>query len=101
VAATTEQGALVPGTRLPEQHVRARNLFRDAANRIHDDAVKYNEIALRVMKKHEVRIDDLHAFCEQPSVKEKQLPENVHFTDAGYAALGEEVAKQIEAALAK
>jgi len=39
VAATTEQGALVPGTRLPEQHVRARNLFRDAANRIHDDAV--------------------------------------------------------------
>ena len=69
--------------------------------RIHDDAVKYNEIALRVMKKHEVRIDDLHAFCEQPSVKEKQLPENVHFTDAGYAALGEEVAKQIEAALAK
>ena len=39
VAATTERGALAPGTQLPEQHVRARNLFRDAANRIHDDAV--------------------------------------------------------------
>src|SRR6185436_1660883 len=39
VAATTERGALAPGTRLPEQRVRARNLFRDAANRIHDDAV--------------------------------------------------------------
>jgi acyl dehydratase len=39
VATTTERGELAPGTRLPEQRVRARNLFRDAANRIHDDAV--------------------------------------------------------------
>jgi acyl-CoA thioesterase-1 len=69
--------------------------------RVQDDAVKYNEIALRVMKKHDVRIDDLHALCEQPGVKEKQLPANVHFTKEGYAALGEEVAKQIEAALGK
>ena len=30
--------ALEPGTPLPERGVRARNLFRDAANRIHDDA---------------------------------------------------------------
>ena len=30
---------LVPGAALPERGVRARNLFRDAANRIHDDAV--------------------------------------------------------------
>ena len=37
--ATTEPHDLAPGTRLPEQRVRARNLFRDAANRIHDDAV--------------------------------------------------------------
>ena len=28
-----------PGTLLPERRVRARNLFRDAANRIHDDVV--------------------------------------------------------------
>ena len=27
-----------PGTLLPERRVRARNLYRDAANRIHDDA---------------------------------------------------------------
>jgi acyl-CoA thioesterase-1 len=69
--------------------------------RVHDDAVKYNEIALRVMKKHDVRIDDLHALCEQPGMKEKQLPANVHFTEPGYAALGEEVAKQIEGAIGK
>jgi acyl dehydratase len=29
---------LVPGSTLPERAVHARNLFRDAANRIHDDA---------------------------------------------------------------
>ena len=65
--------------------------------RVHDDAVKYNEIARRVMKKHDVRINDLHAFC-LPRLKEIQLPANVHFTQAGYAALAEEVAKQIEVA---
>lgn len=30
---------IAPGVTLPVRHVRARNLFRDAANRIHDDAV--------------------------------------------------------------
>jgi acyl dehydratase len=30
---------LVPGVALPDYHVRARNLFRDHPNRIHDDAV--------------------------------------------------------------
>jgi acyl-CoA thioesterase-1 len=65
--------------------------------RVHDDAVKYNDIARRVMKKHGVRINDLHAFC-LPRLKEIQLPANVHFTQAGYAALAEEVAKQIEVA---
>lgn len=66
--------------------------------RVHDDAAKYNDIARRVMKKHDVRIDDLHAFC-LPRLKEIQLPANVHFTKAGYAALGEEVAKQVGVAL--
>lgn len=35
----TTPNATEPGTLLPERRVRARNLFRDAANRIHDDAV--------------------------------------------------------------
>ncbi len=65
--------------------------------RVHDDAVKYNEIARRVMKKHDVRINDLHAFC-LPRLKEIQLPANVHFTKAGSAVLAEEVVKQIEMA---
>jgi acyl dehydratase len=39
VATATAARNLPTGTRLPETQVRARNLFRDAANRIHDDAV--------------------------------------------------------------
>jgi acyl dehydratase len=36
---TTDRRGLPPGTPLPEHRIRVRNLFRDAANRIHDDAV--------------------------------------------------------------
>ena len=66
--------------------------------RVHDDAIKYNQSALRVMSRHGARINDLHAFC-LPRLKEIQRPADVHFTAAGYDALAEEVAKQIEAAL--
>ena len=38
VAGETVPHELAPGATLPERSVRARNLFRDAANRIHDDA---------------------------------------------------------------
>jgi acyl-CoA thioesterase-1 len=65
---------------------------------VHDDAIKYNQTALRVLSRHGVRINDLHAFC-LPRLKEIQRPGDVHFTPAGYDALAEEVAKQIEAAL--
>lgn len=68
--------------------------------RVHDDAIKYNEAALRVMRRHDVRVNDLHAFCI-PRVKEIQRRADVHFTPAGYDVLADEVAKQIEAALAK
>jgi acyl dehydratase len=39
VATTTERRDLARGTRLTDERIHARNLFRDAANRIHDDAV--------------------------------------------------------------
>jgi lysophospholipase L1-like esterase len=68
--------------------------------RVSDDSIKYNDAARRVMERHGVRIDDLHAFCV-PRLAEIQRPANVHFTPAGSAALAEEVAKQVEAALPK
>lgn len=62
--------------------------------RVADDAVKYNAVAVRVMKEQGVAINDLHAFVG-PRLAELQRPANVHFTDAGSARLADEVVAAI------
>jgi acyl-CoA thioesterase-1 len=69
-----------------------------AQGRVADDAVKYNEIAERIMREENIAIDDLHAFA-QPKLKEIQLSKNVHFTGPGSEQLAAEVAKSIAKAL--
>jgi acyl-CoA thioesterase-1 len=64
-----------------------------------EDLNRYNEAALRVMKKHGVAIDDLHAFA-LPRLAEFQRPHNVHFTPEGSAELAKEVARYIRESLA-
>lgn len=59
---------------------------------------EYNAAALAVMKRHRVAIDDLDAFVRQ-SRDSIQLPNNVHFTSAGYEALAGQVAASIRKAL--
>jgi len=66
--------------------------------RLPDDVVLYNNRALKVMSENGVKVDDLYAFA-LPRLSEWQLPANVHFTDAGSAALGKEVARVISATL--
>lgn len=66
--------------------------------RLVGDDLKYNETALKVMKRHDVLVDDLHAYALARQ-KEIQLPKNVHFTAAGSKTLAEEVAKHISKAL--
>lgn len=73
---------------------------KGAALRNPGDEVKYNEIALRVMKKNDIAIDDLYAFA-LPKLAEIQLPANVHFTPAGSKVLAKQVAQSIAAALPK
>jgi hypothetical protein len=63
-------------------------------------AGEYNAAARRVMKKHDVRINDLHAFCES-RLKEIQRPHNVHFTKEGSRALARQAAAAIRDALPK
>ncbi len=65
-----------------------------------EDAGRYNEAALKIMKEHGVAIDDLHTFC-LPRLVELQKPKNVHFSPEGSKALAGEVMKSIRAALAK
>jgi len=69
-----------------------------SAGRIAEDAVKYNEVAARVMCELIVVTNDLHAFA-LPRLAEIQLPKNVHFTPQGSKVLAEEVARVIEKAL--
>jgi acyl-CoA thioesterase-1 len=63
-----------------------------------DDAARYNEVALRVMRERGVGINDLHAVAAA-DLAALQRPANVHFTDAGSARLADAVAARITALL--
>jgi lysophospholipase L1-like esterase len=69
-----------------------------SAGRIKGEEIKYNDIALRVMRKHGVAIDDLYAFA-LPRLAEIQLPANVHFKPEGSKQLAAQVAASILRAL--
>jgi acyl-CoA thioesterase I len=66
--------------------------------RVKGDAKKYNVVAERVMKKHDIAIDDLYSLA-LPRVSEIQRPKNVHFTEAGSQLLAKQVANSILKAL--
>jgi acyl-CoA thioesterase-1 len=52
----------------------------------------YSDAALRVMEKHQVQVNDLHALMA-PNRKKYALSANdVHYTQEGYAMLGRQVA---------
>jgi lysophospholipase L1-like esterase len=67
--------------------------------RLKGDAAMYNLVALRVMRKHDVRVNDLYHFVKGRQA-DLQRPNNVHFTDRGSQALAEQVAEAIKEALA-
>jgi arylsulfatase A-like enzyme/lysophospholipase L1-like esterase len=64
------------------------------------DVAEYNAIARRVMKESGVAIDDLNDVIT-PQLATLQRPQDVHYTPEGSAFLAREVAKCLEAALAK
>jgi len=66
--------------------------------RVKGDAKKYNVVAERVMKKHDIPVNDLYSFS-MVRLDEIQRPANVHFTPEGSRLLGAQVAKQIIKAL--
>jgi lysophospholipase L1-like esterase len=63
-----------------------------------DAPARYNAAALKIMQAHGIGVDDLYAFCE-PQLAKLQLPHNVHFTQAGSAALAKQAAAAILQAL--
>jgi acyl-CoA thioesterase-1 len=70
----------------------------NSPGRVPGDEVRYNDIARRVMQKHNVAIDDLYAFA-LPKLADIQLPANVHFKPEGSKQLADAVAASIVKAL--
>jgi len=66
--------------------------------RVEHDELRYNEVAVRVMRELGVAVNDLHALVKRQQDR-IQLPHNVHFTDEGYAQLADAVLARLEAAL--
>jgi acyl-CoA thioesterase-1 len=71
-----------------------------AKGRVVGDSMKYNQIALRVMKEHDIPVDDLYGFSIG-KLEKIQRPANVHFTPEGSRMLAEEVVKAISRQLKK
>jgi lysophospholipase L1-like esterase len=62
------------------------------------DLVARNAVAAKVMAKHGVAVNDLHA-AMLPHLAEYQNPKDVHFREAGYRFLAERVAETLRGVL--
>lgn len=69
-----------------------------STGRVCGDAERYNNVAVQIMNKYGVQIDDLYSFA-RVRLDSIQQPRNVHFTDAGSRLLAEQVAESILQAL--
>jgi len=58
------------------------------------DAEKYNAVALDIMKKNDIAVNDLCSFIG-PRLGTLQRPKNVHFTEEGSSVLAQEVANKV------
>lgn len=70
----------------------------DLHHYVKDSELEYNRIAVDVMAKLGVQVDDLWAFAK-PRLSEIQEPGNPHFTAKGSQALAKEIALRIAGAL--
>lgn len=64
------------------------------------EEIKYNKVAVKLMKKNGIPVNDLHAFV-LPRMEQLQRAVNVHFTKEGSEALAERVAQSITENLTK
>ena len=71
---------------------------KEAGRKMGDD-VKYNEAAARVMKKHGIPINDLHALTRSFPAELFVRPGDVHYKPEGYRKVGRQVAVTIAAAI--
>lgn len=70
----------------------------EAGRKVGDD-LRYNRVALAVMKKYKVEVNDLHAVMADKMDKFGTKPGNVHFKAEGSRMLARQVGSVIKAAL--
>lgn len=70
------------------------------AGRFVGDAVKYNAVATKIMKKHGIVINDLHALTKTFDKDLFSKPGDVHYTTAGSRKIAHQVATAIKEKLA-
>ncbi|NLE37410.1 MAG: SGNH/GDSL hydrolase family protein, partial [Pirellulaceae bacterium] len=71
-----------------------------AAGRRKGDEVALNREAAKIMKKHDVKTNDLYGYI-LPQLKKTQRPRDVHFTNKGSEILAKKVVEEITAALGR
>ena len=67
-------------------------------DRTFGDETEYNVIAARIMKEHDIPINDLYTWM-LPRFKELHNKQDLHYGEEGYSFLAEKVAAEIEAHL--
>lgn len=65
------------------------------AGRIVGDDKKYNDVATKIMKKHGIAINDLHALSKSFPADHFKNPGDVHYTVDGYKKLAKQVADKL------
>jgi lysophospholipase L1-like esterase len=65
------------------------------AGRLKGDEIEYNNVALKIMQRNNIKVNDLycHALLKIPDIQ--TAPNNVHYTSEGYAYLAKQVADGI------
>lgn len=69
------------------------------AGRIVGDAVKYNAVAIAIMKREGIQINDIYGLTKGFSASLFKAPGNVHFTSEGYRMIADQVTAKIREAL--
>jgi hypothetical protein len=65
------------------------------------DDVKYNEIEVRVMRRHQIGMDDLHIQTRSFGRKYSSGRGDIHYTPVGYYTISRQAVEQINAALSR
>lgn len=83
----------------PEAEVSMLNRFNTALTITPEVEQQYLDAAARVMQKHQIQINDLHALVLPELATLSPSPDDVHFTGAGYDKLAKQVAEVITRAI--